>query len=162
MSFNVIQALNNLSAALAGANTAPNTIAAIDEITAAIAAFGGITGPIVSGTYLPVASGLFNVTSATPTVAQYMRIGHIVTVSGLVQFTPTGAGLAIFELSLPFASVFTVATIQLAGAFNGSNLTDDVPNQLFASAANNAEFVTTAITGNATSATYTYTYQVLP
>lgn len=159
MSVNIVQALNNLSASLAGLTTAPNIVSAIDEITAALTTIGSIT----SGTYQPASTALVNMTVVTPAIAQFMRVGSVVVVSGICPFTPTIAGAASFELSLPIATVFSVAFIQLAGTINGSQpVADSEPAQIFASGNNTAAFNFVAVTGNASSCTYIYSYQVLP
>ena len=69
---------------------------------------------VAYGTYTPTATALVNITSVTPAVATYIRIGSIVHVAGAFS-ADIGAGSASFELSLPIASNFTAAG-DLAGA----------------------------------------------
>lgn len=69
---------------------------------------------VTSGTYTPTVSNTTNVSSSTPQVFQYMRVGNVVTVSGIVNITATGAGTIVFTLSLPIASNFATQT-QCAG-----------------------------------------------
>lgn len=59
-----------------------------------------------SGTYTPVSSALVNASAATPLQAQYIRIGNIVTVSGLINVTVTAAAntATSVNITLPIAS----------------------------------------------------------
>lgn len=58
----------------------------------------------ISGSYLPTASAESNLdASVTPTEAQYMRVGNVVTVSGGFNADATGGGPTSFELSLPIS-----------------------------------------------------------
>ena len=77
---------------------------------------GAVTGTtnqyIASGTYTPTANSFTNVTAATPSTFQWIRVGNVVTVSGVLQIQTT-AGANTFtnlNLSLPIASNFTNIT----------------------------------------------------
>jgi hypothetical protein len=64
--------------------------------------------PIVldQGTYTPTLTAVGNISALAAYVCQYMRVGNVVTVSGLLDVTPTGAGFAQYGISLPIASDF--------------------------------------------------------
>lgn len=68
------------------------------------------TSTLASGTYTPTLTNVANLDASTPYQCQYMRVGSVVTVSGLVDIDPT-AGAAATELgiSLPIASDFANA-----------------------------------------------------
>ena len=108
----------------------------------------GITNPVTAqsigavpnseiefGTYTPTFSSILNVAATTPFLAQYMRVGNAVTVSGEVTITPTNASTVALGISLPVASDFT-ADNECAGmgivAGGGANI-----GGIRASAANN-------------------------
>lgn len=69
---------------------------------------------LASGTYTPTLTGVTNVSASSPDVCQYMRVGDVVTVSGSLSVTPTGAGDVELGISLPIASSIASAT-QCAG-----------------------------------------------
>ncbi len=76
-----------------------------------------------SGTYSPSETSVANLDS-TPSaaIAQFMRVGSTVTVSGTVSVNPTStATLTQFRLSLPIASNFS-GTEQAAGVASGLDL----------------------------------------
>ncbi len=54
-----------------------------------------------SGTYTPTAGTSVNVSSNTPELARWTKIGNTVTVQGSVNINPTAAGGAYLNLSLP-------------------------------------------------------------
>ena len=74
---------------------------AIDELESEKAA-----GIIASGTYTPTRSDETNLdANVTPTQAQYLRVGSVVTVSGGFKADPTTTVTATrFDLTLPIAS----------------------------------------------------------
>lgn len=82
---------------------------------------GAVTGTstqyIASGTYTPTLTSVTNVTSSSASECQWMRVGNVVTVSGIVQCTPTAAGNTNLGVSLPIASNFASAS-DCAGSFN--------------------------------------------
>lgn len=60
------------------------------------------------GTYTPSVAASSNVTSSTTYVAQYMRVGNTVTVSGKIDVVPTlSATVTTIDLNLPIASNIT-------------------------------------------------------
>ncbi len=99
--------------------------------------------------------------NVTPTVAQYVRNGNFVTVSGRVAANPTTAGLATsFELSLPIASnigaVEDCAGTMVCGAIASmcAAVTGSVAN-------NTAVFSWIATDVANQSWSYTYSYRVI-
>lgn len=81
----------------------------------------GIT--LDSGNYTPGATGVSNVSSATTSDAQYIRVGAIVNVSGKVDVTLSGAGSYSLRLSLPVPSDFA-NDFQCCGTVGGVDTTD--------------------------------------
>lgn len=65
-----------------------------------------LTVPTASGTYTPTLTNVTNIDSSSVASFQYMRVGDVVTVSGLVQFDPTAAALCELDMTLPIASNF--------------------------------------------------------
>lgn len=62
---------------------------------------------IASGTYTPSATGTANVTTVTPSVCQWTRVGNTVILSGEITVDPAVAGtLTTFRITLPIASDF--------------------------------------------------------
>lgn len=73
---------------------------------------GGVTGTtnqyFASGTYTPTLTNVSNVAASTAFPCQWLRVGNVVTVSGIVQIDPTSAStLVALGVSLPIASNFT-------------------------------------------------------
>lgn len=72
-------------------------------------------GVVYAGTYTPIATNVSNLGTVTPNVAQYMRVGDVVTVSGTVSVDPTTSGTLTteFTLSLP--------VVRVSGNFNATS-----------------------------------------
>ena len=72
-----------------------------------------------SGTYTPTLGGVsLNVASSSAFVCQWLRVGNVVTVSGMVGVDPILAGVITrLGISLPIASDFSV-TQQCAGTIS--------------------------------------------
>ncbi len=85
-------------------------------------------GTIFGGTYAPTITGVTNVAASTAYLCQYMRVGPVVTVSGLVDIDPTLTVETIIRISLPVASNFsnirncagTAITNTYTGGFTGN------------------------------------------
>lgn len=111
---------------------------------------GAVTGTtnqyITSGTYTPTLTNGVNITAETQALAQWMRVGNVVTVSGGMQLDPTAAAtLTTFNLSLPIASNLTSS---LGGSLDGTmTLVDTASVQVGAVGAD---------TGGDTAAFYVY------
>lgn len=63
-----------------------------------------------SGTYTPTATNVTNITSSTPNISSYQRVGNIVTVYGTITVTNTLALASEVDVTLPVASNFAAAT----------------------------------------------------
>ena len=88
---------------------------------------GGVTtlnpaGVVYSGTYTPTLTNTTNVAASTPYVCQYMRVGNVVTVSGVVAIDVTSAAATVLGVSLPIASNF-------ASNINGSGVASTIVNE---------------------------------
>ena len=100
--------------------------------------------------------------SATPTLAQYVRIGTVVIVSGMVTVDATAGANTVttFELTLPIASDLGAA--QDAAGAGAINDTVQLAVQVFGSAANNrAVFRYTASGTGSLVMTYSYLYRII-
>ena len=79
---------------------------------------------VLSGTYVPTATNTGNLTAISPQTCQYMRVGNVVNVSGVINITPTAGGGVFFDLSLPVTNgVF--ANFQQAGGTGVTNVNYD-------------------------------------
>lgn len=75
------------------------------------AAVEPVAANVISGTWTPTISSPFNLSSTSPGVCFYQRVGDIVSVSGSVGTQPTSAGVGIgFSISLPVAASFSDET----------------------------------------------------
>lgn len=116
---------------------------------------------LYSGTYTPVGTTSTNTTVVTPKVAQYMRVGNVVTVSGRVDVTFAASGVARWELSVPVATNFSTqweadGTFMIQDAIFGGGI-------ISLAATETVQFSTQAPGAGAFSGfCYTYTYQILP
>lgn len=114
---------------------------------------------IASGFYTPTSSGEDNVTSNTPTEAQWMRVGNVVTVSGrfYIQIgsviTPT-----FFEFDLPIASTITSDHYVAGVCYDAAVLTSG--GEVYGNVSNNtAQFrIVVRDDGSALDAPYSYTF----
>lgn len=62
---------------------------------------------LASGVYTPTLTTVANLASASPVQCQYLRVGSVVTVSGLVVMQATASGVSTqLNVSLPVASNF--------------------------------------------------------
>jgi hypothetical protein len=68
---------------------------------------GAVDGYIASGTFVPVAAALTNVSAATAYKCQWIRTGNIVNVFGMVQVTTIATGDSRISLTMPIESSFT-------------------------------------------------------
>lgn len=115
------------------------------------------SGVLNNNTYTPTLTAISNITTLVSAVCQWMRVGDVITVSGLVTVTPTAAGFASYAISLPVASNFAGSN-QCGGAgYHGG-----VAVGIFADSANDratAQFVplNNAVQGQP----FTFTYRVV-
>ena len=114
---------------------------------------------VMSGTYTPTSSSLANFTTVTPYLAQYQRVGNVVTVSGSADIYPSGTGTSGFNLSLPITTAFT--DTRQAG---GSGCTNVVYEPCYVRSTTSAATVEFGISITYTPAHtlyYSFTYQVI-
>lgn len=71
---------------------------------------------VLSGTYTPTLTGVTNVAASSANVCQWMRVGNMITVAGIVGIDPTAAAATELGVSLPVASNFTT-NLELGGTF---------------------------------------------
>jgi hypothetical protein len=115
-----------------------------------------------SATYTPTRSGEVNLdANVVPSVAQYVRVGNFVTVTGRFTADPTTTLTPTsFELSLPVASniaaVADLAGVAFCGAIagQGAAISGSIAN-------NTAVFLWNAVDVTSQAWAYTYSYQVL-
>lgn len=124
--------------------------------------FGGTpTGNITSGTYTPTLNNTTNVSASTAYACQYMRVGGVVTVSGMVNIDPTAAGQTVFTMSLPVSSNLA-NDYELAGTGTQDITATNMTTVLIrGSAANDvAVFVYNAISTAAQNVYFHFTYKI--
>lgn len=113
-----------------------------------------------SGTYTPTLTNTTNIAASTTYVAQYLRVGSVVTVSGRVDVDPTALGSVVLEMTLPIASNF--AAIQQCAGVAADPSVSGQSAAIYAEVTNDKAvmaWITTDITNQAMY--YTYTYQVI-
>lgn len=114
----------------------------------------------LSGTYTPNLTNVTNLAASTAYECQYVQVGSVVTVSGLVDVDPTAAGACELGLSLPVASNFT-AVEQCAGA-GVSAVVAGFSAAVLADATNNrAALQWVAVDTANRQMAFTYTYRIL-
>ncbi len=118
------------------------------------------TPVLSSGTYTPTLTNVSNIDASTSFTAQYLRVGRVVTVSGLVNVDVTAAVLVLLGMSLPIPSRLDAAE-QCAGvAFSpgvpglGAAIVGDP-------ASDRAEMQWIAIASGLSNEAYYYTYTYL-
>ena len=115
----------------------------------------------MSGTYTPVSSALSNVTSVTPSIARYMRIGNVVKVGGILSVAHSiASSTGQWNMTLPVASNLAVqADLTGVGTFGFNPIG---ASTIYAEATTNtAHFVYVCPTGTPNSLTYEYSYTVI-
>lgn len=152
-----------LKITVASAIATPSTTATIpiSDLTGVLPAANGGTGTATpTGVYTPTATPVVNVTSTTMSPCQWMRVSDMVTVSGRLEVTPTGAGTSQFEIDLPVASNFS-QVYQCAGA--GAVITAvAIPVAVQAVVANDTALITlTAPDATSRTFSFSFTYRVI-
>ena len=89
---------------------------------------------LASGTYTPTLFNTTNITDSVEYTCQYLRVGNVVSVSGLVEIDPIAAGDTILGMSIPIASNFTAE--EQAGGTGASDSTNEVPMSIYADSTN--------------------------
>jgi sugar lactone lactonase YvrE len=119
---------------------------------------------VYSGTYTPTLTNTTNVASSTASELQYMRVGSVVTVSGLVAITPTAASDAntVLRMSLPISSNFASTTNLGGTGVISSAAGRGVAAAIYADTTNDvAEFNFLSPATSALSLRFTFTYRIL-
>ena len=96
----------------------PNQTSVNSYFCAALLAFGAQN---LSGTYIPDTANGANVTNIAIEECQYMRVGNVVTVSGVMAITSTVPGLSAFTISVPIAPNNFTSIIEGAGTMTTIN-----------------------------------------
>lgn len=121
----------------------------------------GTTPALQSGNYTPTITSYLNISDSTSYEGQWIRIGNVVTVSGMIDIDPTTSGFyTLFYLSLPVAS-----TISGYGQLGGSGVrlgdTKNDPVAIWGDlSGNRALFILWVSDGSNSKITYTFTYTV--
>jgi len=109
------------------------------------------------GTYTPVISNISNLSPVVASVAQWLRIGNVVTVSGKLVVDAIAAAAASLQMSLPVASNFT-AEEQCGGTASTGAETAAIG----ADSGTDLAFMDwVAVNTAAVAMRYTFTYQIL-
>lgn len=101
-----------------------------------------------TGTYTPVLTNVLNIDASTPFVCQYVKVGDMVTVSGVVNIDPTALSATQMNMSLPIASNFIgsnncggaayAAAVAQGAAIYGESATDTARFEFLATTTANA------------------------
>lgn len=120
---------------------------------------GAVTGAtnqyVASGTYAPTITAASNCSVSSPGNAQWMRVGNVVTVSGLCTIDPTSGSGAIAEwyISLPIPSAMT-QEYQCAGVIS----TEPDHGCIKADTANDRAFARAAIYNDTNNRDWLFTF----
>ena len=127
----------------------------------------GVTSPattdgnIYSGTYTPTLTNTTNISASSAGVAQYMRVGNVVTVSGQVDIDPTIAGDTVMGVSIPVASNLAAQT-NCGGTFAVLSGTVVQGGSIYADSVNDrATFRMSSTDLTSRSYQYHFTYRVI-
>mgnify|MGYP007100078782 CR=1 FL=1 len=124
---------------------------------------GCIDGPIlVTGTYSPTVSSDYNITTITAAQCQYLRVGPMVTVSGMLNITPTAVtDMVAFLCTVPVNSAF-VASSDAAGTFATIGVSSDpYAGGIRAKSANTVRGDGIATSTAAADISFTFTYEIM-
>ena len=112
-------------------NVSTGTVSISNGLTigkTAVTAPSSSDGNVFSGTYTPTLTSITNIASSSANQCQYMRVGNVVTVSGIVSIAVTTANeSSSFEISLPIASGLTTTNVGLAGIISSCEATGSLP-----------------------------------
>jgi hypothetical protein len=128
----------------------------------------GVTSPaatdgnIFSGTYTPTLTNTTNITASTAYECQYIRVGSVVTVSGMVDVDITtggGGGAFVLGMSIPIASNFS-AKQNLGGTF--IEQVDQAAGVIYADITNDRALFAAKSPGTTNlSWSFTFTYRII-
>jgi hypothetical protein len=120
----------------------------------------GVSDNIKSGTYTPTLSSIYNVASSTAFVCQYMRVGNVVTVSGVINVTATATNTwTRISMTLPISSNFDFS--YRAGGGGGANSTNNVCVILAGASTSVVYLDAYPNSTNSLSYYFSYTYQII-
>lgn len=117
---------------------------------------------VASGTYTPTLTNVTNLDGSTAFLLQYMRVGAVVTVGGLVNVDPTAAGAANTELriSLPIAS--TIGAVSDCGGAAATNAVTTQSGGIYGDVGNGACLLRFAAQDVANrSMVFSFTYRII-
>lgn len=101
-----------------------------------------------SGTYTPTLTNESNVASSTVGQFQYLRVGNVVTASGVINAVPTLSGVMQFRITLPVSSNLGALT-NLAGSAQAFSGTSAIGGRCYADATNDAAAIQVESTAGA-------------
>lgn len=113
-----------------------------------------------SGTYTPTLTSVANLDTTTSNVCQYLRVGNVVTVSGVIDVDPTViTTTTTVGISLPIASAFSAGS-QCGGSSASATLNES--GRIFADAVNDrAELSFVSQTTSNHTISIHFTYQII-
>jgi hypothetical protein len=115
---------------------------------------------LYSGTYTPTLSSVYNIASSTAFVCQYMRVGNVVTVSGVINVTATATNTwTRISMTLPISSNFDFS--YRAGGGGGANSTNNVCVILAGASTSVVYLDAYPNSTNSLSYYFSYTYQII-
>lgn len=125
----------------------------------AVTAPAASDGNVYSGYYTPTLTNGTNVTASTATVCQYMRVGNVVTVSGIITgIAVTAATASLLDISLPISSTLAAARLCAGnGTFYSSTLRS-VAGAIYANTATNIARLDFLPTAGATAQTLSFQF----
>lgn len=126
-------------------------------------ATGGSAAPaIASGTYTPTLTNGANVDSTTSAVCQYIRVGNVVTVSGVVSVDPTASGGTATQVGISFPIASNLASTTQCGGGGAHNVNSPTGVLITSDTANDrAQATFAANTTASASMGFTFTYLVV-
>lgn len=149
---------------LGGALTVTGTTTLATSLTGPLRADAGVVSvdaTLVAGTYTPTATNVTNITSSTPNVTSYSRVGNVVTEAGTITVTNTLAVASEVDVSLGVASNLA-ATTDLNGTATMDS-TASVNMYIKGDATNDRAsiFFTSAGVGQTSTIYYSFQYKVI-
>lgn len=116
---------------------------------------------VQAGQYTPTLTNVANVSASTAYECNYLRVGSVVFVSGVVDIDPTAAATSVLDISLPIPSNLD-APGDLAGTAVSANSPQDV-GAIYANAVNDRATLSSVSADTANHPMYfTFSYQVIP
>jgi len=121
---------------------------------------GVVTTLLASGVYTPAITNVLNIAASSAYQCQYMRVGSVVTVSGMVNIDPTAAGAAQLGIALPIASNF--GALEDCGGVAFCPLVAGMGAAIYAdAAANRAQMEWVAVDTSSRDMWFSFTYRII-